>query len=138
MSTQFDPVWVVVKNKTSMHYAEAHMEVLDEGVTPTLPSRYDAAVYELVVLESLGTLTPEPKPPSAIVVIERMRTLFQSQPLPLQYEFKQGLAEIEGAAMSNNIPLMRYIVEQLDLSGSQLLTVEQGEGFRAMFLATFN
>jgi|GEM_PF-6491618 len=138
MSTQSDPVWIIIKRKESTYFAEAHMEVLDNGVTPSLPSRYNAEIYEVLVSDSLKGLSPEPLPPSATKVIAKMRALFQSQPLALQYEFKQGMAELEGAATSQNLELMRYMIEQLDFSGSELLTVEQGEGFRALFLSTFD
>jgi hypothetical protein len=129
--------WLVVKRKNSFQYVSASM-MLAHLPVPELPPAYSPAVYELVVYPSLEGLTLEPPPKSAREILVQMRGLFGTQPLALQYEFKQVVAEVQAAAESGNIPLMRYILERLDFTTSQVITPQQGEQFRAAFLACFD
>jgi hypothetical protein len=129
--------WLVVKRKSSSEYASATMVLVDTPI-PELPMGYPADVYELVVRTSLEGLTLETPPKTAREILLQMRSLFGTQPLPLQYAFKHVVAEVQAAAEGENIPLMRYILERLDFTSSQVITPTQGELFRTAFLSCFN
>lgn len=129
--------WVVIKKKHSMEYVSATM-VLKQLPLPELPPGFAPERYEVMSLDDLTGLNLEPLPKTARNIILQMRGLFANQPLPLQYEFKHVVAEIQAAAESGNIPLMRYILERLDFSVSQVITPQQGEVFRTAFLGCFD
>ena len=88
-------------------------------------------------LEGLSEWQAPPPPKSAQAILLEMRQLFNGQSLPVQYEFRQVVAEVQAAAESENIPLMRYIIEHLDFSTATTITPTQGEAFRTLFLTCF-
>jgi hypothetical protein len=56
----------------------------------------------------------------------------------VQYEFRQVMVEVQASAEAGNIPLMRYIIEQLDFSNRTTITPTEGEVFRDLFLSCFD
>jgi hypothetical protein len=89
-------------------------------------------------LEGLSPWQAPPPEQSATDILLHMRSLFSNQPLALQYEFRQAMAEVQAATEANNIALMRYIIERIDFTQSTLITSEQGEQIRTLFLGCFN
>ncbi|MCE2930042.1 MAG: hypothetical protein LW809_01475 [Vampirovibrionales bacterium] len=89
-------------------------------------------------LEGLSEWQAPPPPKSAQAILLEMRQLYTGQALPVQYEFRQALVEVQAAAESENLPLMRYIIEQMDFSHAKTITPTQGEGFRTLFLECFD
>ena len=88
-------------------------------------------------LEGLREWQAPPAPKSAQAILLEMRQLFGGQALPVQYEFRQVVAEVQAAAESENIPLMRYIIEHVDFSHASTISPTQGEAFRTLFLTCF-
>jgi hypothetical protein len=89
-------------------------------------------------LEGLSEWQAPPPPKSAQSILLEMRQLFTGQPLPVQYEFRQVVAEVQAAAESDNIALMRYMIEQMDFSHAKTINPTQGETFRTLFLKCFD
>jgi hypothetical protein len=129
-------VWLVIKHKNSSVFLSAVQVPVGEAL-PALPSHLDSGVYEMLHIPTLEGLTPEPMPKSALQILESMRKLFSSQNVQLQYEFRQIMAEVHVAATGNNIPLMRYMIGQLDFANSQTVTPTQGLMLKAAFLSCF-
>ena len=76
---------------------------------------FDAELYE----EHEGDLPEgwslEPLPKSVNEVLQDLRGLFQGLSLAVQYQHTAAMATIESAALSGNLPLMRYSIEQLGI-----------------------
>jgi hypothetical protein len=88
---------------------------------------FDVALYE----EHEGALPEgwslEPPPKSVDDVLQALRGLFQGLSLAVQYQHTATMAAIESAALSGNLPLMRYSIEQLGIDPD----------FKAALLACF-
>jgi hypothetical protein len=74
---------------------------------------------------------------TSLDILKDLRQLFSNQALPVQYEFRQVMTEVQVAAEAGNIPLMRYVIEQLDLSTTKTLSPTQAEGVRVLCLNCF-
>ncbi len=91
----------------------------------------------LASLEGLQEREAPPLPKTAYEILTQMRGLFGTQALAVQYEFRQVMVEVQASAEAGNIPLMRYIIEQLDFTNRSTITPTQGEVFRDLFLSCF-
>jgi hypothetical protein len=89
-------------------------------------------------LDGLQERQAPPPPKTAQDILTQMRGLFTGQPLAVQYEFRQVMVEAQASAEAGNIPLMRYIIEQLDFRNRTTITPTEGEVFRDLFLSCFD
>ena len=101
-------------------------------VTGSLGS-FDTAIYEEVELhEGLPeNFTLEPEPKTGQVILDELRQLFQGTPIEKQYALRQGMAEVVAAAQGNNIPLMKFIIENFTLP-------PEDEAIRQLMLDVFD
>lgn len=77
---------------------------------------FDESIYEEVQGELPEGWEMEPKPKPASNYLDELAELFQTLDLSIQYTFLQSMAGVTAAAQRNNIPLMKYILEQTEVS----------------------
>jgi hypothetical protein len=127
------------KRYTMTLYAVTDLEANTYKAWRMIEEGWELNANESIVtsLEGLSEWQVPPPPKSAQAILLDMRQLFTGQALPVQYEFRQVVAEVQAAAESENLPLMRYIIEQMDFSRAKTITPTQGETFRTLFLNCF-
>lgn len=91
---------------------------------------FDTSLYEEVEGELPTHWQLEAPPLSGEELLVQLRALFRGLSVQEQYGFRQTMAEVVSAAQGNNIPLMRYIIEQVTLPANM-------ESLRASLLAVF-
>jgi hypothetical protein len=128
--------WRLLLRTGTPQYKSAQLVEAGEP-TPPLPTGISAEAYAYVKVFALEGYSPEPVPKTARDILLAMRAMFGSQPLPVQYEFKQVVAEVQAAAESGNVLLMKYIIERLDFTTSTTVSVAQGVQFKQAFLSCF-
>jgi hypothetical protein len=91
---------------------------------------FDTATYEEVEGELPANWQLEIPQITGDDLLLQLRSVFRSLSVTQQYNFRQTMSEVVTAAQGDNIPLMRYIIEQVALPPEM-------ESLRSALLATF-